>query len=103
MEKALQQFDRQIKFEFNIQLKKAVEQQGLNTSEIIKWKKDKKNLLLCESYLAKEIFLKTIDFTINDWKKIRTGDYFQEIDLEKGINKKLYLLTKIQNYLNESK
>jgi hypothetical protein len=100
MEKILKQFDKQINFEFKTQLGYAISEQRLNTKEIIEWKKNKKNLMLCESYLAKQIFLKSIDFTIDDWKEIRKGDYYNEISLESGLNKKLYKLAKIEEYLN---
>jgi hypothetical protein len=112
----IKQFDKQIYFELENELTKSIYKENpefvkkdileykknkKNYFKILEFKKNKKNLILCESYLAKQIFLKTIDFTINDWSKIRTGNYYEEIYLEKGINKKLYLLSKIESYLNK--
>jgi hypothetical protein len=99
MEKVIEQFDRQIKKEFQEKLIYAISEQNLNLKEIIKWKKDKKNLIKCESYLSKEIFLKSLNFTIKDWKEIRKGNYYDELLLEKGIAKKIYILDKINQYL----
>lgn len=99
-QKLIEQFDKQIKKEFNLKLSYAISEQRLNTYQIIQWKKDFNNLKLCESYLAKQIFLKSINFTVEDWKKIRKGDYYNELFLEQGINKKLYKLAKIEEYIN---
>jgi len=98
-EKIIKVFDKQIKQEFNAELKKAIKSQGLNYKEIIKWKEDKKNLELCESYFSKEIFLKSFNFTIQDWCEVRYGDYYNELKLEEGLNKKKYTLDKINQYI----
>jgi hypothetical protein len=43
---------------------------------------------MCLSYWSKKIFLETINFDLNDWKKVRDFDYFQERDnLQKTLNK----------------
>jgi hypothetical protein len=110
-QKLIETFDKQIYFEIELELNKHLlkndvnkdelkEYKDKNKNEITQWKKEIKNLKLCESYLAKEIFLKSINFDIDDWKKIRKGDYYNEISLESGINKKLYKLAKIEEYLN---
>ena len=103
MKKVIEQFDRQIKQEFKQQLSYAISNQGLNLKEIIEWKKDENNLKKCESYLSKQIFLKSLNFTIQDWKEIRRGDYYDELLNEKGITKKLYILDKINNYITKQK
>jgi hypothetical protein len=103
MKKVTEQFDWQIKQEFKTQLSYAISEQRLNTKGIIDFKNDKNNLKRCESYLAKEIFLKSINFNINDWREIRKGDFYNELFLEKGLNKKKYILDKIENYLKENK
>jgi hypothetical protein len=99
----IQVFDKQINQEFKYELKKVISSQGLNDKEIIKWKKDKKNLELCESYISKQIFLKSLNFNIQDWRQIRNGDYYNEWNLEKGINKKKYTLNKIEEYIKQLK
>jgi len=110
IQKVIEQFDKQIYFEIESQLNKYLlendvikdelkEYKDKNKNKITQWKKEIKNLKLCESYLAKEIFLKSINFDIEDWKEIRKGDYYNEIFLESGLNKKLYKLAKIEEYL----
>lgn len=110
-QKLIEQFDKQIYFEIENELNKHLLKNGIIKSELIKyknkykskiieWKKDINNLKLCESYLAKHIFLKSINFTVEDWKEIRKENYYYELFLEQGINKKLYKLAKIEEYLN---
>lgn len=94
----IQIFDEQINEEFESELNKVISSQGLNYKEIIKWKNDKKNLELCESYLSKQIFLKSFNFNIQDWREIRKGDYYNELYLEEGLKKKKYTLDKIEQY-----
>jgi len=99
----IQIFDKQIKQEFEDELKKVINSKELNDKEIIKWKEDKNNLELCESYLSKQIFLKSFNFNIQDWREIRKGDYFNELHLENGLNKKKYTLDKIEQYNKQLK
>lgn len=103
IQKVIEQYDRQIKKEFNIQLSYAISEQRLNTYGIMKWKKDLNNLKLCESHISKQIFLKSINFTAKDWKKLRDESYYNELFLETGINKKLYKLAKIEQYINNTR
>lgn len=49
--------------------------------------------------IDKEIFNLTLNWSVEDWKKIRTETYWKEIDNISGdINKKIYKLNKIKQY-----
>ncbi len=109
-QKLIEQFDKQIYFEIENELNKHLLKNGIMKDELIKyknkykskiteWKKDINNLKLCDSYLSKHIFLKSINFTVEDWKKIRKENHYNELFLEQGINKKLYKLVKIEIYI----
>jgi len=94
-------FDRQIKNELKQNLSYAISEQNLYTNEIMQWKTNKKNLSNCISYFMKEIFLESFNFTIYDWRIIRTEEYFIQLNLLFGIDKKKYLLQCIKIYKNK--
>ena len=49
--------------------------------------------------IDKEIFNLTLNWNIEDWKKIRTETYWKEIDsIFSSIDKKKYKLNKIKEY-----
>jgi hypothetical protein len=49
--------------------------------------------------IDKEIFNLTLNWNIEDWKKIRTKTYWKEIDsIFSSIDKKKYKLNKIKEY-----
>jgi len=73
----IKQFDRQIQKEYN----------NYNG------KKE-----LCPSYWNKLIFLETLHFNINDWRKIRDNDYYINADFLKGIEKSKFIYQIVKHY-----
>ena len=59
--------------------------------EEIKHKKIKEN---CNSYWEKLLFIETLNFDLDDWEKVRTGDYFNIKDSLLGIDYQNTLLIK---------
>ena len=53
----------------------------------------------CPSYWYKLIFLETINLDINDWRKIRSGDYWKIHDSVEGIQRSKFILRRIRKYL----
>ena len=78
--KILDQFDRQIEAEYELA-------EG-----------DKKS---CPSYWAKQIFLKTLHFTINDWRKVRQGNYYTIISRKKGIERSRFVHSRVCQYIGK--
>lgn len=99
----LKNFDRQIKKELKLALKYAIIFHRLDTKGIMQWKQNKKNLRFCISYFMKEIFLESFNFTVTDWRIIRTDEYFIEVQKLSDIEKKVYTLQCILNYKNKYK
>ena len=52
----------------------------------------------CPSYWGKLIFLETMNFNINDWNKIRVGEYFKTRDSLYGIDRSKFIYEKVMNY-----
>tara|TARA_R110000868_G_scaffold184980_3_gene426729 strand:+ start:1238 stop:1522 length:285 start_codon:yes stop_codon:yes gene_type:complete len=52
----------------------------------------------CPSYIHKCIFLETLDFNINDWRKIREGNYWEIRDNLDGINQSKFILERVRDY-----
>lgn len=78
--KILEVFDRQIKAEY----------------KFAEGDKEK-----CPSYWAKAIFLKTLHFTINDWKKVREGDYYNVIKPKRGIERSKFVYSRVCSYIGK--
>jgi len=53
----------------------------------------------CPSYWHKLLFLKTLDLNINDWRKIRSGDYWLIRDSKKGIERSKFIYERVCSYL----
>ena len=53
----------------------------------------------CISYWHKQLFLKTLDFDLNDWKKIRSGDYWEKRDSKQGIEQLKFIYERVTQYL----
>jgi len=53
----------------------------------------------CPSYWHKLIFLKSINLSINDWREIRTGDYYLVRDSLSGIEQSKFIHGRIIDYL----
>ena len=62
-------------------------------------KDDKK----CPSYWHKLLFINTLDFTINDWKKLRNNDYWEDNDNLKGIEQSAFILKRVRRYRKQYK
>lgn len=78
--KILNQYDKQIKSEYKYA-------DG-----------DKKN---CPSYWEKAIFLKTLHFTIIDWKAVRAGDYYNVIRYKGGIERSKFIYSRVCSYIGK--
>ena len=78
IDKAIAQFDEQIKKEYR-------SAGG-----------DKKK---CPSYWHKLLFLTTMDLDLNDWRKIRVGDYWARRDLLEGIDQSEFIYNRVIDYL----
>tara|TARA_R110002167_G_C12191682_1_gene605756 strand:- start:59 stop:340 length:282 start_codon:yes stop_codon:yes gene_type:complete len=81
IDKAVIRFDKQIKKEYIFS----------------KGKKEK-----CVSYWNKILFLETFYLDINDWRKIRRGNYWDISDSLSGIEKIKFTTERVMNYLNKS-
>jgi len=79
------EIDRSIKI-FDKQIKKEYKSAG----------KDKEK---CPSYWHKLLFLKTLDLNINDWRKIRSGDYWLIRDSLRGIEQSKFIYERVCDYL----
>lgn len=73
--KAISNFDRQIKNE-------------------IKVFKHEKN---CPSYLDKKLFEISVGLTIDEWKEVRSGEYYKIRDTLKEQERKKLLIKRIEN------
>lgn len=54
----------------------------------------------CPSYWSKCFFFLAFNLTTNDWRKIRTDDYWHCCDALKGLEKTKFTVKRIQSYLN---
>lgn len=82
----MNQLDQKITAEFKIK-----EQINRNFDKQIK--NDKKFIT------HKELFNLTCDFSIDEWRNIRTAEYWQKIDKLEYDSKKVYTLICVKNYL----
>ena len=59
-----------------------------------------KNLDKCISYWSKLIYLESANFTLSDWKMVRSGDYYTKRDLLRNnpIEQKKLLIDRIKKY-----
>ena len=53
----------------------------------------------CISFWGKRIFLKTLNLDINDWRKIRSGNYYITIASLEGIEKSKFIYNRVIDYL----
>lgn len=53
----------------------------------------------CPSYWHKLLFLKTINLDLNDWRKIREGDYWEIRDSLQGIKQSKFIYNRVVDYL----
>lgn len=56
-----------------------------------------------KSRIHKELFNLTFDFTLDDWRNIRTKEYWETIDKFDYDTKKRYTLDCVKRYIDESK
>ena len=82
IDKLIRKFDKQIKNEY-------LEYSG---------DKDK-----CPSYWHKLLFINTLDFTIDDWKKLRTKEYYYIRDRLEGIEQNKFILQRVRMYRRKYK
>lgn len=78
IDKIILQFDKQIQEEYK-------QNEGLKER--------------CPSYWHKLIFLETMNLDINDWRKIRSGNYWQIHDSLQGIERSKFMFRRIKKYL----
>jgi len=55
----------------------------------------------CQSYWHKLLFLKTMNLDLNDWRKIRAGDYWSKRDSLRGIEQSRFIYNRILDYLGD--
>ena len=55
-----------------------------------------------KSRIYKELFNLTFDFTLHDWRNIRTKEYWETIDKFDYDTKKRYTLDCVKRYIDES-
>lgn len=53
----------------------------------------------CPSYWYKLLFLKTLYLDINDWRKIRVGDYWEIRNSLQGIEQSKFIYKRVTDYL----
>lgn len=53
----------------------------------------------CPSYWHKLLFIKTLHLDINDWRKIRVGDYWARRDSLQGIEQSKFIYNRVIDYL----
>jgi hypothetical protein len=56
-----------------------------------------------KSIIYKELFNLTFDFTLDDWRNIRTKEYWETVDQLDYYGKKLHTLICVKKYIDESK
>jgi hypothetical protein len=56
----------------------------------------------CPSYWHKNLFLKSLNLNTNDWKIIRSGDYWDIRDLLRDIDQIKFTYDRVLSYLGES-
>lgn len=66
--------------------------------QIYKAERIGKSYFIQEAILDKSIWELSKDLTIEDWRKIRTGDYWQIRDNLKGIEQKQFLKNCLNKY-----
>ena len=54
----------------------------------------------CPSYLRKQLFLKTEKLSLNDWRIIRGGDYWEIRDSLQGFEQTKFIYNRVSKYLN---
>ena len=50
------------------------------------------------SYWRKKIFVNSFDLEISDWRKLRSGDYYQKRDSLKNIDRDKFIFNRIMQY-----
>jgi len=71
-------------------------------SEILKQKNKKREAAYVD--VCSECFMLSYEFTIEDWRGVREGDYFDVMDETIGVyNKALLKLSRIKQYLKREK
>lgn len=78
IDKTIKDFDKQIKREYKLQ-------NGVKEN--------------CQSYIKKLIYCFSLNLTIDDWRIIRSGDYWDVRDSLTGIKKDKFTLKRIVKYL----
>ena len=73
---------------FDLQIKKEYEE-----AEGVKEK--------CISYWGKILFIKTKDFTIDDWRKIRDDEYYDKIKDLTDIERSIFILKNVEDYIKK--
>ena len=56
------------------------------------------NKYTCESYWSKSLFIESLELTIDDWRKIRTEEYWLLKETLKGIALKKFKINRIKQY-----
>ena len=54
----------------------------------------------CPSFWEKTLFTKTINLDLSDWRKIRGGDYWEKRDSLNGIDRIMFICSRVDKYLN---
>jgi len=52
----------------------------------------------CISYWQKLLFIESNKLSIDDWRNIRVGDYWEIRDSKSGIDRYKFILNRIENY-----
>lgn len=92
-----------MKYEFKSTGNKQIDEIIIQFDKQIKkeYKKSEGDKEKCPSYWSKLIFLKTLDLDIDDWNKIRSGDYWVIRDSLRGIEQSKFTHERIIDYLKE--
>tara|TARA_R110002050_G_C8679988_1_gene492870 strand:+ start:220 stop:492 length:273 start_codon:yes stop_codon:yes gene_type:complete len=53
----------------------------------------------CNSYWEKQLFIETLNLTIEDWAEIRAGDYFSLKDSLSTIDQNKFTYKKVMDYV----
>ena len=66
------------------------------------YKAAKGNKYNCRSWWAKMLFIEFNKLHVDDWRIIRSGDYWETRDRKIGIERDKYILSKIKEYKNKT-
>ena len=88
-------------------MEKKIDPEKIFDWQIQKAYKTKNQFFIDQALLNKRLFLISKDLTIEDWRKIRTGDYYIKRDQSKGnlildpyIPQMQFIISRIKKYLN---